>query len=194
MTCGAELTDFEGGADDVLKGLDEMVGDSSSPDVSGWKVIDSGFKVIESGLVSCAKKSWWGHMKSDVKDVFEDVVPEVKFVEDAIEIIVNGEDIYDELKSAYDSCRSSAWESCGTAIGGLVSTLKNDHVLVQDGPPAAPAAASSTLAIVGGVCGGVAVLAAVAVGAQRFTSSRHDANNQAALEGGLALDGDYSQL
>ena len=49
MTCGSELTDFEGGAQDILNGLTSMVG-SSPPSSNGWSDISSGFSEIENGL------------------------------------------------------------------------------------------------------------------------------------------------
>lgn len=46
------------------------------------------------------------------------------------EIIVNGVDIYNDLKSAYSDCEGGEWESCGSDMGSLVSTLKSSGVLL----------------------------------------------------------------
>lgn len=129
MTCGSELTDFEGGANDILSGLTSMVG-SSTPSSNGWSSISSGFSEIESGLSSCAEQSWWGDFESDVENVFEDLVPEVKLVADAYEIVVNGYNIYSDLKNAYSDCEGGEWNSCGSDMGSLVSTLKSSGVLL----------------------------------------------------------------
>ena len=103
MTCGSELTDFEGGANNILSGLSSMVG-SSTPSTNGWSSISSGFSEIEKGTVatvdprssclfcnahglpglsSCAEQSWWSDFESDVENVFENLVPELKLVADA---------------------------------------------------------------------------------------------------------------
>jgi len=153
MTCGSELTDLEDGAGDILSGLTSMVG-SSPPSVNGWSDISTGFSEIESGLSTCAEESWWDDLKSDVVSAFEDLVPEVKLVADSYEIIVDGENIYDNLKSAYSDCQSGAWESCGSDMGNLVANLKSSGVLIATTQAQSTSSISSDVpAVVGTACG-----------------------------------------
>ena len=98
---------------------------------SGWSSLASGLQSVVQGAASCEEQSWWGDVKSWVTNTIESIFPEVKVVEGAYQIIVNGENLLRVLESSYHDCSADQYYQCGEDLGGLAAQLKNDGVLVQ---------------------------------------------------------------